>query len=396
MNDIELIGHLPTVFISSTCYDLKQIRTALKDYIEVQLGFDAMLSEYDSFPLDTSIGTVENCIRAVRARADIFVLVVGRRYGSITDDGRSVTNLEYISARAKGIPIYTFVEKELLSILPIWKTNPTADFSSTVDTSKLFEFVDALCGKENIWVYSFEYAHDIIHTLKKQIGYLLYDSLKIWQQVRSQRLSAKIMHLEGDALKIALEKPTGWEYLLFGKVMENCFNKAEDLKKDLLYGIFFGHVKVLEDKYEIINWITTKNSELLLVTGSLAALFHKAIPLAMGEPGKPGDADYIIYVAERLGSIYEEIIKWGLGFKSISVPEEWQSVLNSLEQLWKSPISDLDKYCEKYRQAMNVLIIVPEESDESLTLDLSLTLSEPDFTVFNQELNKIRQKYSLI
>jgi len=23
MNDIELIGHLPTVFISSTCYDLK-------------------------------------------------------------------------------------------------------------------------------------------------------------------------------------------------------------------------------------------------------------------------------------------------------------------------------------------------------------------------------------
>jgi len=83
MNDIELIGHLPTVFISSTCYDLKQIRTALKDYIEVQLGFDAMLSEYDSFPLDTSIGTVENCIRAVRARADIFVLVVGRRYGSL-------------------------------------------------------------------------------------------------------------------------------------------------------------------------------------------------------------------------------------------------------------------------------------------------------------------------
>jgi hypothetical protein len=390
------IGRTPTVFVSSTCYDLKQIRADIKDFIEKQLGFDAVLSEYDSFPLDPNIGTVENCIRAVRERADIFVLVVGGRYGYITDSGKSVTNLEYINARAKGVPIYAFVDKRLLNILPIWESNPTADFSTTVDTSRLFEFVDELRGKENIWVYGFESAQDITNTLKRQIGYLLYDSLKLRQQVRSQKLSARIMQLEGEAIKIVLEKPAGWEYLLLGKVMENRFQQTEDLKRDLIYGISFGHIKELTDREEVFNWVLAKNSELLLITDALSALFNKAIPLAIGAPGEPGDADHILYVAERLGNVYEEFIKWGLEFKTISVDEDWQGIVNVLSKMWTSPINDLDKYCDKFRQAMSRLALIQEGSEESNTLDLMLKLSEPDFTEFYRELDIVRVKYGLM
>lgn len=115
------LGRIPTVFVSSTCYDLKQIRVDIKCFIEKQLGYEPILSEYDSFPLSSDIGTVENCVRAVKERADIFVLVVGGRYGSLTDTGKSVTNLEYIHAKAKGIPIFAFVSKEVISILPVWE-----------------------------------------------------------------------------------------------------------------------------------------------------------------------------------------------------------------------------------------------------------------------------------
>lgn len=57
--------------------------------------------------------------------------------------------------------------------------NPDADFSGVVDNIRLFEFVKKLRGQENIWVYSFEIAQDIIETLRKQIAYLFHDSLKI-------------------------------------------------------------------------------------------------------------------------------------------------------------------------------------------------------------------------
>ena len=108
------LGKTPAVFVSSTCYDLKQIRADIKDFIEKQLGYEAVLSDYDSFPLAPDIGTVENCLRAVKERADIFILVVGGRYGSLTDTGKSVTNLEYIHARAQNIPIYVFINKEIV------------------------------------------------------------------------------------------------------------------------------------------------------------------------------------------------------------------------------------------------------------------------------------------
>ena len=101
----------PTVFISSTCYDLKQIRSDLKNVIENDLGFEVLLSEYSSFPIDPSLGTVDNCLRVVQERADIFILIIGNRYGYQTDNGKSVTNLEYLRAKEKGIPIYAFMER---------------------------------------------------------------------------------------------------------------------------------------------------------------------------------------------------------------------------------------------------------------------------------------------
>ena len=51
--------------------------------------------------------------------------------------------------------------------MEIWKSNPNADFSSVVDSNKVFEFIDSLRNKENIWVYEFEFAQDIILTLKR-------------------------------------------------------------------------------------------------------------------------------------------------------------------------------------------------------------------------------------
>lgn len=173
------IGKKPTVFVSSTCYDLKQIRTDLKSFFEEQLGYDVLLSEYASFPIDPNIGTANNCLRAVDERADIFVLVVGCRYGCVTETGHSITNMEYLRAKEKGIPIYAFVDKRILNILPLWRDNPDVNFQSTVDTPKLFEFVDTFRANDRIWSFDFETAQDIISKLRAQLGYLFYDSLKL-------------------------------------------------------------------------------------------------------------------------------------------------------------------------------------------------------------------------
>lgn len=83
----------PSIFVSSTCYDLKQIRQDIREFIEEDLGYEAILSEYDSFPIDPDRDTINNCLRVVEQRADIMVLIIGNRYGYITDRGeKSITN----------------------------------------------------------------------------------------------------------------------------------------------------------------------------------------------------------------------------------------------------------------------------------------------------------------
>src|SRR5687768_1322938 len=92
MNDRKRVMRKPSVFVSSTCYDLKQLRADLYQYLE-NAGLDPVLSEYPTFPVNPDTATVANCRKAVESRADVFVLVIGGRYGSTDEYGKSVTNL---------------------------------------------------------------------------------------------------------------------------------------------------------------------------------------------------------------------------------------------------------------------------------------------------------------
>jgi hypothetical protein len=158
----------PSIFVSSTCYDLKQLRVDLYSYVE-QAGFEPVLSEYPTFPVDPDETTVENCRKAVESRADVFILVIGGRYGSVSEHGKSVTNLEYVTGRAKGIPVYVFVMRSILDILSVWKANPTGDFTSVVDSPKLLQFVSEIRDGGEDWVFAFDTAQDIISILRTQL-----------------------------------------------------------------------------------------------------------------------------------------------------------------------------------------------------------------------------------
>ena len=202
--------------VSSTFYDLRQIRVDLARFISDDLGYIPLLSELPSFPVDPDLDTVENCRARVQKDADILILMIGGRYGSIDDKTeRSITNLEFLAAKQKGIPIYAFVEKRILAVMPFWKTNPSGDFSVTVDTPKLFEFVEYVRSQERVWTFPFDTAQDIIEILRLQLAYLFYDALRVRLRLSGAELPRYLELLGPRALKIALERPRAWEHRLF-------------------------------------------------------------------------------------------------------------------------------------------------------------------------------------
>ena len=376
----------PAVFVSSTCYDLKQIR----HFIEDDLGYEAILSEYDSFPIDPDKDTINNCLRVVEQRADIMVLIVGGRYGYITDHGnKSITNLEYLRAKSKGIPIFVFVDRKVIDILPIWKKNKTADFSNVVDSSKIFEFVDLLRNKDSNWVHEFNTGKDIKNCLKKQLAYLVNDSLYLRRRLNKEGVSFKILQYSGKVFELSIEKPDFWEYLLFAAALKDNIEKLDDLRYDMKYGISFEKTVQYSEPQEILDFVELKCNELINRSRLLGIVINKAFQEAIGEPGKPGNAEYIIYVAEKLIEVYKSIHMWSLEFKNIVVPEVFQKLLDYASELSKSIIEDIEHFIEDYDKRINEAVNGLEESSKKESLSFSLTLRSPDMTKIDSEIHRL-------
>lgn len=384
------IAHLPSVFVSSTCYDLAQVRNDLRLFLE-SLGTIPVLSEFSTFPVDPNLDAVGNCRIVVKEKADIFILVVGGRYGSETESGKSVTNIEYLEAKAKGIPCYIFVQKPILTVLPIWKKNKSGDFSGIVDSTKLFEFVESLRDPKENWVFPFDYAQDIIKILRMQMAYLFMDALTIRTKVLRSGLSEKLQDLSGPALLLAVQKPLGWEYRLFCQTLCDEVSQVADLKKDLDYDLILGKSVRLNNPDEVMRLAKRKINEILLFVKSAKTLFDKALPKAFGAPGEPGDVEDIIYVSKRFAQFYRSILEWTIEFRYIQVEDEFTRLLELIAFTSYNMIDDFEKFTINANQQVNDAVRRYEETKQPQSISINFVFSCPDMNELNDELDRLRK-----
>jgi hypothetical protein len=93
----------PKIFISSTVYDLGDLRGAIKYWLE-ESGYQVLASEFNDFQKDVALNSYEACLQAIDD-CQYFILLIGSRAGGrvSTPPNTSITMLEYRHAyeRAK-------------------------------------------------------------------------------------------------------------------------------------------------------------------------------------------------------------------------------------------------------------------------------------------------------
>lgn len=297
-------------------------REDLRRFLGDELGYRPLLSEHPSFPINPDANTIDNCRERVERDADILVLVIGGRYGTIDDQTpQSVTNLEYLTARHKGIPIYAFVEQGIVPLLSIWKLNLTADFSSHVDTPKLFDFLEQVRTIDKVWMQDFKHARDIIDALRIQFAYQQRYGLLLQRAVRQAGDQYWLKDLRGETLRIVMEKPDGWEYRLFAHALIDAVNKHHYLRRRHETGIPLG---LGEDVDDSLTWFRARFSDALRMAAALSALVNKTLQEALGPPGVAADAEKIIFVADTMGDIYADALRWYARIHAANIDERFQ------------------------------------------------------------------------
>lgn len=385
------------MFISSTCYDLKQVRNDIRLFLE-SLGINPILSEFDSFPVDPDITAVENCLKVVDERSDLFLLVVGGRYGLSHEEGKSVTNMEYLRARAKGIPVYVFVQKSILSILPLWKDNPEIDFKAVADSPKLFEFVESLKSSSGVWIFPFEVAQDITETLRKQLAYLFLDALQLRQRVKSTGLPESLTQLQGTPLRIAIERPKAWEYRLFVHALAQEISRVKRHRFDLQHGLAFGKGEHLEGITEVLGWIRRRTAEARRLAGLATKIVNVALPDALGPDGVPGDAEKIVFVAQGLAETYRQSIEWGIEAHRVSLgDDEFNEIVRIVGTFQNNMISEIEEFSERMvRETEEAINNLPAPGEPPRVLKFTLKITMTGEPAFAKELKRLRALFGFL
>jgi hypothetical protein len=344
----------PSLFVSSTCYDLRQVRADLEQFIRT-LGLNPILSETLDFPVAPESGTIENCLRVVDEQADLFLLIIGNRYGSIDRSGKSVTNLEYIRARAKGIPIYVFVAKQILHNLPVWRSTPDADFSSVADSPRVFEFVSLIRESDNLWVFPFELVQEIQECLRAQLGTLFGEALALRRRVKAAAIPNSLSGLQGRALRLILDRPRCWEYLLFAAVLSDGIEASRSLKLDLSNKLLLG-VSGRFVGSTILSHVPKVFADFQRMLTDLGILLGRTIGEAFGPPGVSGNPEKIVYTARKVAELYRAAIAWSIECYRYEVDSEYRRFIELLTEVPADVISQIESFPGRVEKACEEMI----------------------------------------
>lgn len=166
----------PRVFISSTFYDLRQIRVELDKFIE-GLGYEPVRNEEGDIPYGKDEALQAYCYKEI-ANIDVLVSIIGSRYGSAgiikeKEQEYSVSQLELKTALKEDKQVFVFIDKNVFTEYETYILNKNNEnvIYKYVDNANIYKFIEEIKAlPHNNNIKGFETAEDITSYLREQFA----------------------------------------------------------------------------------------------------------------------------------------------------------------------------------------------------------------------------------
>lgn len=228
----------PKIFVSSTIYDFRDLRSALKYWL-TEKGYEVRMSERNDFKKDSNQNSYQACLDSIK-ECDYFILLIGARAGGVYSQNPlvTITQKEYQYANElaqQGVikkllvfvrknvwdiredrrSLQKYIENELLKDEDLKSKEEqikqiTKQSSSIIkDTEIIFNFIKEVTKidemknavqigedyPERNWINQFENFEDIINVLKIELGVEYDTEIKRWNEILKQEISENLARL---------------------------------------------------------------------------------------------------------------------------------------------------------------------------------------------------------
>ncbi len=163
----------PRVFISSTFYDLKQIRLELDRFLS-NMGYETIRNEVGNIPYGKEFPPQNYCYKEINT-IDVLICIVGGRFGSQSNinEENSITQQELKEAQKAEKQVFIFIDKDVATEYETYmlnKNNPDINYRY-VDDIRIYKFIEEIhtLSKNNI-VQPFSNVEDITSYLREQFA----------------------------------------------------------------------------------------------------------------------------------------------------------------------------------------------------------------------------------
>jgi hypothetical protein len=179
----------PRIFISSTFYDLKQVRTDLERFIS-EIGYEPIQHERGQIPYGSQDKLESYCYKEI-SQVDIVVNIVGGRFGSGSfEEAYSISQMELKTALKLNKQSYIFVDSLVMAEYKMFLKNKELQGIRYVaaDDDRIFKFIEEIQAlPRNNQIIEFRQADEIATHLREQWAGLFQRFLQQQEQFPDRR-----------------------------------------------------------------------------------------------------------------------------------------------------------------------------------------------------------------
>lgn len=198
---------VPRVFISSTYYDLKEVRNNIGNFV-LNMGYEPVMHEKSRVAYVQDKPLEEDCYHEL-ASCDIAICVIGSKFGSqSSNNDLSITMNEIQTAIKHKKKVYIFIARDMFIENRTYEQNKGSGIfkSAYTDDLRVHDFILDLRNNVKVHVISqFDTTDDIVSTLKSQFAGLFQNLLAREASLSDTKASYDLAQ-SSDAIKNIIEE----------------------------------------------------------------------------------------------------------------------------------------------------------------------------------------------